>query len=253
MDIFLFFARCRESRSFVDAHTQKQWEWPEDVQKPEDIAPPPAWDMEDGDGRGRSESHRRGLADLASQMSQVKVRPEDVEKRRRALREKAHKKERFANVDMHEMFASDVDGDWGYVFKDYAVLNFDTNRSRSWGFGKKKIDLLELLSHSSKIQKDGLLKRSNEDKETRKEASQMSKNILSYMRDRKSSKEEGAHVWKILRYALNKIDPLEGENITDKEKRLSESNVKKLQERKYVSAAELLSSRSDTVNSGQGT
>ena len=93
----------------------------------------------------------------------------------------------------------------------------------------------------------------NEDKETRKEASQMSKNILSYMRDRKSSKEEGAHVWKILRYALNKIDPLEGENITDKEKRLSESNVKKLQERKYVSAAELLSSRSDTVNSGQGT
>ena len=62
--IFIF-PDVGEALLFADAHTQKQWEWPEDVQKPEDIAPPPAWDMEDGDGRGRSESHRRGLADLA--------------------------------------------------------------------------------------------------------------------------------------------------------------------------------------------
>ena len=204
-------------------------------------------------GRGRTESNRRGLAALASEMSRVTVKPEDIERRRRVLREKPHKKERFAHVDMHDLFASDVDGEWGYVFKDYAALNFDTSRSRSWGFGKKKVDLLELLSHTLKIQKEGILKRSNEDPKTRKDAAQMSKNILSYMRDRKSSKEEGAHVWKILRYALSKVDPLEGDGVTEKGKRLSETHVKKLKEKMHVSAAELLASRSDTLNSGSNS
>ena len=77
----------------------------------------------------------------------------------------------------------------------------------------------------------------------------MSKNILSYMRDRKSSKEEGAHVWKILRYALNKIDPLRVRILQTKRSVL---NRMWKSYRREKTAAELLSSRSDTVNSGQG-
>lgn len=163
---------------------------------------------------------------------------EEVEARRRALR-KAHKRDRFGRVNFRNLFASDVDGEWSYEFKDFAGSNYDRSKTGFFGFGSSKLSLENMMSHSTKQLKQGLLKRTNESgEEGRKDAAQMSKNILSYMKDRKSSKGESGHVWKILRYAMERlVDPLK--HMDDAEKLKSKKNMVKVG--RFVSAAEVLS------------
>eukprot|EP00939_MAST-03C_sp_MAST-3C-sp1_P000917 g917.t1 len=210
---------------------QRQWEWPDDVPKEEgtdagedgeaadlNLPGPPGDDdfpgpPDDADLPGPPEgspmlknaSKRAGLANLARETAQVKVTADDIEAARRRNKSAA-KRDDFGKVNIRKLIDEDVDGDWSeYLFKDFAQDNFDLKKSGGF-FGSSKLKVSDLVVHSTKTLSQGLLKRSNTTDEGKEEAAQMHKNILSYMGDRKSGKDQMGHTHKILTYALAKLD-----------------------------------------------
>jgi len=196
---------------------KKQWSWPDDVPKEDeeeddddlDLPGPPADDEfpgpPDEEDLPKNKSAREGLANLAKQTAAVTVTAEDVEAAKRRNR-RAKKRDEFGKVNIRKLIDEDVDGDWSeYLFKDFARDNFDTKKSGGF-FGSSTAKISDLIAHTSKNMSQGLLKRSNLTSEGKEEASQMHKNILSYMGDRKSGKDQLGHTHKILRYALEKLD-----------------------------------------------
>jgi len=208
---------------------KRQWDWPEDVPQEDEMefpAPPDDDELpgppEDGDMPPPPGSSRRlGLANIAKETAATTVTAEDLDAAKRRLMG-GKKKDAFGKVNVRKLIDEDVDGDWDYVFKDFATTAFDSKVSGGF-FGSHKVKMEDLLKHTTKHMGQGLLKRSNETSESKEEASQMHKNILSYMGDRKSGKDKMGHTQKILKYALDKLNDDDEEGSS---KRRSEKDTK---------------------------
>ena len=194
---------------------KRQWDWPEDVPRENDeedmeLPGPPADDdfpppPDEGDMPVTTGSMQRlNLASIAKETAATTVTADDLDAAKRRLMG-GKKRDEFGKVNVRKLIDEDVDGEWDYVFKDFATDAFDTKVSGGF-FGSHKVKMADLIKHTSKQMSQGLLKRSNEDGDSKDEASQMHKNILSYMGDRKSGKDKMGHTQKILRYALEKLN-----------------------------------------------
>ena len=199
---------------------KRQWDWPEDVPREndeedmelpgppadEDFPPPP----DEGDMPVTTGSMQRlTLASIAKETAATTVTADDLDAAKRRLMG-GKKRDEFGKVNVRKLIDEDVDGEWDYMIKDFATDAFDLKVSGGF-FGSHKVKMSDLLKHTTKQMSQGLLKRSNEDGDSKDEASQMHKNILSYMGDRKSGKDKMGHTQKILRYALEKLNDDEDE------------------------------------------
>ena len=194
---------------------KRQWDWPEDVPRENDredmeLPGPPADDdfpppPDEGDMPVTTGSMQRlNLASIAKETAATTVTADDLDAAKRRLMG-GKKRDEFGKVNVRKLIDEDVDGEWDYMIKDFATDAFDLKVSGGF-FGSHKVKMSDLLKHTTKQMSQGLLKRSNDDSDSKDEASQMHKNILSYMGDRKSGKDKMGHTQKILRYALEKLN-----------------------------------------------